>query len=124
MELSIVNLLIFIIRLLVCEQTEQLYDIFPHVHLKQIIMDNKFTEEIGQWLNKPEERDYKAGALLLLNLSGNQIMCLNNLRNPEGRREFIAYQFRSITTSTFSSSLKTKSNKWLHRLKSFPRNIP
>ena len=58
-------------------------------------MDHKFTEEIGQWLNTPEEeRDYKAGALLLLKLSGNQIMYLNNLRNPEGRREFIAYQIQ------------------------------
>ena len=58
-------------------------------------MDHKFTEEIGQWLNTPEEeRDYKAGALLLLKLSGNQIMYFNNLRNPEGRREFITYQIQ------------------------------
>ena len=58
-------------------------------------MDHKFTEEISQWLNTPEEeRDYKAGALLLLKLSGNQIMYLNNLRNPESCREFIAYQIQ------------------------------
>ena len=56
-------------------------------------MDHKFTEEIGQWLNTPEEeRDYKAGALLLLKLSGNQIMYLNNIRNPEVRRVFIALE--------------------------------
>ena len=58
-------------------------------------MDHKFTEQVGQWLNSHEdERDYKAGALLLLKLSGHQIMYLNNLRNPEGRREFIAYQIQ------------------------------
>ena len=55
-------------------------------------MNHKFTEEIGQWLNTPEEeRDYKAGALLLLKLSGNQIMYLINISNPEGRREFIPF---------------------------------
>lgn len=58
-------------------------------------MDHKFTEEIGNWLNTPEkERDYKYGALLLLKLSCNQIMYLNNLRNINGRKEFIEYNIR------------------------------
>lgn len=38
-------------------------------------MDHKFTEQIRQWLETPEdERDYSVGALYLLKLSGNQIM--------------------------------------------------
>lgn len=38
-------------------------------------MDHKFTEQIKQWLEKPEdERDNSVGALYLLKLSGNQIM--------------------------------------------------
>ena len=41
-------------------------------------MDHKFTEQIKEWLEKPEsERDYAVGALYLLKLSGNQIMYKN-----------------------------------------------
>ena len=58
-------------------------------------MDHKFTEEICNWLNTPDkERDYNIGALLLLKLSGNQIMYLNNLRNIKSRKEFIEYNIR------------------------------
>ena len=58
-------------------------------------MDHNFTEEIGKWLKMPErERDYTDGALLLLKLSGNQIMYLNNLRNINSRKEFIEYNIR------------------------------
>ena len=41
-------------------------------------MDNKFTELIQQWHETPaDERDYAVGALYLLKLSGNKIMCQN-----------------------------------------------
>ena len=58
-------------------------------------MDHKFTEEIGKWLETPKsERDYKVGSLLLLKLSGNQIMYLNNIRSLETRKDFIDYQIQ------------------------------
>lgn len=58
-------------------------------------MDHKFTEQVGQWLNSREDdRDYKEGALMLLRLSGNQIMYLNNIRCLESRKDFITYQLQ------------------------------
>ena len=59
-------------------------------------MDNRFTESIQQWLNTPtEERDYNEGALLLLKLTGNQIMYRNlMLRRTYQSEEFIVYQLK------------------------------
>lgn len=58
-------------------------------------MDYKFTEKIKQWLETPaEERDYSAGALYLLKLSGNQIMYRNIIVNPKAKAEFIEYQLQ------------------------------
>ncbi len=57
--------------------------------------DNKFTELIKQWLDKPaDERDYTVGALYLLKLSGNQIMYRNIMANPSRKAEFIEYNIR------------------------------
>lgn len=58
-------------------------------------MDNEFTLKIQEWLDAPhEERDYEQGALMLLKLSGNQIMYRNLMANPRGRAEFIEYNLR------------------------------
>lgn len=53
-------------------------------------MDAKFTEKLQAWLNTPDEqKDYAEGALLLLQLTGNQIMYRNISVNPKGKAEFI-----------------------------------
>ena len=53
-------------------------------------MNNQFTEKLQAWLNTPDEqKDYAEGALLLLQLSGNQIMYRNISVNPKGKAEFI-----------------------------------
>ena len=53
-------------------------------------LDPKFTEKLQTWLNTPEEqKDYDEGAILLLQLSGNQIMYRNISINPRGKAEFI-----------------------------------
>lgn len=58
-------------------------------------MNHKFTEQVKQWLEKPEDkRDYAVGALYLLKLSGNQIMYRNLIANPSGKAEFIEYQLQ------------------------------
>lgn len=58
-------------------------------------MDNKFTEKIKEWLEKPEsERDYNVGALYLLKLSGNQIMYKNIIRCIDSRKQFVEYQLQ------------------------------
>ena len=58
-------------------------------------MDNKFTEQIKQWLETPEaERDYMVGALYLLKLSGNKIMYVNIVSNIGRRHEFVEYQLQ------------------------------
>lgn len=58
-------------------------------------MDHKFTEQIKQWLEKPEdERDYTVGALYLLKLSGNQIMYKNIITQIDRRHDFVEYQLQ------------------------------
>lgn len=58
-------------------------------------MDHKFTEQIRQWLEKPEdERDYSVGALYLLKLSGNQIMYRNIIAQIERRHDVVDYQLQ------------------------------
>ena len=53
-------------------------------------MDKQFTEQLQAWLALPrEERDWDAGALMLLRLSGNKIMYHNISVNPIGKAEFI-----------------------------------
>ncbi|MBR5727990.1 MAG: hypothetical protein IKX39_05000 [Muribaculaceae bacterium] len=47
------------------------------------------------WLNTPaEQRDYAQGALLLLRLTGNQIMYRNLMANPKRNAQFIEYQLQ------------------------------
>lgn len=58
-------------------------------------MDHKFTEQIKEWLEAPEdERDYSVGALYLLKLSGNQIMYKNIIRCIDSRKQFVEYQLQ------------------------------
>lgn len=58
-------------------------------------MDHKLTEQIKQWLEKPEsERDYTVGALYLLKLSGNQIMYKNIIAQINRRHDFVEYQLQ------------------------------
>ncbi len=59
-------------------------------------MKNEFTEKVQKWLNTPEsERDYNEGAMLLLKLTGNQIMYRNlTMRRTRQSEEFIVYQLK------------------------------
>lgn len=58
-------------------------------------MDHKFTEQIRQWLETPEdERDYAVGAIYLLKLSGNQIMYKNIISQIDRRHDFVEYQLQ------------------------------
>ena len=53
-------------------------------------MDKNFTEQLQLWLSQSrDERDWDAGALMLLQLSGNKIMYRNISVNPIGKAEFI-----------------------------------
>ncbi len=58
-------------------------------------MNKKFTEEVQAWLQEDaSKRDYAKGATYLLQLSNNQIMYRNLIRNPAAKAEFIEYQIR------------------------------
>ena len=59
-------------------------------------MDAKYTKQIQDWLNAPAaERDYEQGAMLLLKLTGNQIMYRNlTARKSKKNEEFIEYQLK------------------------------
>ncbi len=58
-------------------------------------MDHNFTQKIKEWLETPaEERDYKAGALYLLKLSGNRIMYKNLIGQIDRQHQFVEYQLQ------------------------------
>lgn len=49
-----------------------------------------FTQKLQSWLNTPDDqKDYAEGALMLLQLTNNQIMYRNISVNPKGKAEFI-----------------------------------
>lgn len=55
----------------------------------------KFTEKLQAWMNTPDDqKNWDEGALLLLQLSGNQIMYRNISVNPKGKAEFIKGQLK------------------------------
>jgi len=58
-------------------------------------MNQKFTEKVQAWLAQDaEQRDYAQGALMLLQLTGNQIMYRNLIANPKKNAQFIEYQLK------------------------------
>ncbi|MBO4722706.1 MAG: hypothetical protein J5629_07215 [Muribaculaceae bacterium] len=63
-------------------------------------MENQFTETLQKWLNTPaSERDYAEGAMLLLKLTGNQIMYRNlMMRRTRQGEQFIEYQLKKRLT--------------------------
>ena len=57
--------------------------------------DPKFTAKLQNWMNTPDsQKDWGEGALMLLQLSGNQIMYRNISFNPKGKAEFIKGQLQ------------------------------
>ena len=57
--------------------------------------DPQFTTKLQAWVNTPDcQKDWDEGALLLLQLSGNQIMYRNISFNPKGKAEFIKGQLQ------------------------------
>ncbi len=57
--------------------------------------DPQFTAKLQEWMNTPDEqKDWAEGAILLLQLSGNQIMYRNISVNPKGKAEFIKGQLQ------------------------------
>ena len=58
-------------------------------------MNTKFNDKVQAWLAQDtDQRDYAEGALLLLQLTGNQIMYRNLMANPKRTAPFIEYQLK------------------------------
>lgn len=56
----------------------------------------KFTKELQEWVNTPDgEKDWEAGALLVLRITNNQILYRNLSVNPKGKAEFIKGKIES-----------------------------
>lgn len=59
------------------------------------MMDNKLTQKIKVWLEASEsDRDYMAGALMVLQLSGNKIMYRNMVANIDAHHADVEYQLQ------------------------------
>lgn len=57
--------------------------------------DTHFTQILQAWMNTPDaQKDWAEGAILLLQLTGNQIMYRNISVNPKGKAEFIKGQLQ------------------------------
>ena len=95
-------------------------------------MDKEFTQKLQEWLNTPaDKRDLELGAKYLLQLSNNQIMHRNIMRNLEGHRQFIEFkinrylQFRlQDLTHEQVTDMQRKVNQIVrkHALDSDPKN--
>lgn len=58
-------------------------------------MDKNFTEKLGQWLNAPQDsKDWEAGALMVLQLSGNRILYNNIMRRIDKSHDTIIYHLQ------------------------------
>ena len=58
-------------------------------------MNTKFNDKVQAWLMQDaDQRDYAEGAMLLLQLTGNQIMYRNLMANPKRNAPFIEYQLK------------------------------
>ena len=58
-------------------------------------MDNKFTEQLTDWLNTPKEkRDIALGATMLLRLNNNRFLYANIMRRPEKFADKLEYELR------------------------------
>lgn len=61
----------------------------------KIIMDDKFTQKIQDWLNTPPmERDIMAGATMLLQMNRNRVLYTNITRRPDRFGEKLEYELR------------------------------
>lgn len=59
--------------------------------------DKDFTERIKAWLESPRgSRNIEDGALLLLKMTGNQVMYRNIVINPSDKEEFLEYQLQKF----------------------------
>ncbi len=71
-------------------------------------MNQKFNDKVQAWLAQDAtERDYAQGAMLLLQLTGNQIMYRNLMANPKRNAAFIEHQLKK----RLSFRLKQKSDR-------------
>ena len=58
-------------------------------------MDNKFTQQIADWLNTPRtQRDINDGAMMLLRLNNNRFLYANIMRRPEKFADKLEYELR------------------------------
>ncbi len=58
-------------------------------------MDNKFTQQIADWLNTPRtQRDINDGAMMLLRLNNNRFLYANIMRRPDKFAEKLEYELR------------------------------
>ncbi len=58
-------------------------------------MESEFVKKINEWLNTPsDQRDYDAGALLMLQANRNRIMYNNMRRRPDYYASHIEYQLK------------------------------
>lgn len=58
-------------------------------------MNHAFTQKLGDWLNEADDsKDWEAGALMLLQLSGNRILYNNVMRRLDNSHDTINYHLR------------------------------
>ena len=62
-----------------------------------MFIDNKLTESLQAWLNtEPAERDFEAGALMMLKFNHNRILYQNAIRRPDKMMAKVEYELRKF----------------------------
>ena len=75
-------------------------------------LDPQFTAKLQEFLNTPDvKKDWAAGAVMLLQLSGNQIMYRNISMNPKGKAEFIKGQLQKYLNFRLQQLTKDQVNE-------------
>lgn len=70
-------------------------------------MNTEFNDRLGAWLKQnPDERDYRQGALMLLQLNANRIMYRNITASLEKHRRTIEYHLQKAYNSRLATATR------------------
>ena len=86
--------------------------------------DPKFTAQLQDWINTPDDqKNWDEGAILLLQLSGNKIMYRNISVNPKGKAEFIKGQLQKYLNFRLQQLTKDQVNEMQSQVDEIAQNV-
>lgn len=88
-------------------------------------MNREFTENLGRWLDEPQDRrNYRQGALMLFQLNGNAILYRNLSAAPERHRDVIEYELRKYYNVRVKNFTHEQVNRMQRQVDAMPALNP